>query len=49
MGFSLVAGHELLTAEASLVVEHRLSCPVTCGVFLDQGSNLRPLHWQADS
>ena len=49
MGFSLVAGHELLTAGASLVEEHRLSCPAACGVFLDQGSNPHPLHWQADS
>ena len=26
-----------------------LSCPVACGVFLDQRSNARLLHWQADS
>ena len=24
-------------------------CPVACGIFLDQGSNLRPLRWQAVS
>ena len=24
-------------------------CPVACGIFLDQGSNPCPLHWQADS
>ena len=29
--------------------EHGLSCPLACGIFLDQGLNLRPLHWQADS
>ena len=23
--------------------------PKGCGIFLDQGSNLCPLHWQADS
>ena len=26
-----------------------LSCTAACGVFLDQGSNLCPLQWQADS
>ena len=33
----------------SIVVAHRLSCCVACGIFLDQGLNLCPLHWQADS
>ena len=33
----------------SVVVAHRPSCSVACGIFLDQGSNLCPLHWQADS
>ena len=28
---------------------HGLSCSVACGILLDQGSNLCPLHWQADS
>ena len=28
---------------------HRLSCPVAQGIFLNQGSNPCPLHWQADS
>ena len=28
---------------------HRLSCSEACGIFLDQGSNPCPLHWQADS
>ena len=64
--------HQLLTAVASLAVEHRLQvyglsscgpqallgspivvhglcCPVAHGLSLDQGSNLCPLHWQADS
>ena len=31
------------------VVVHGLSCSVACGVFLDQVSNLRVLHWKADS
>ena len=33
----------------SVVVAHRLSCPVACGIFLEQGSNPCPLHWQADA
>ena len=33
----------------SVVVAHGLSCSAACGIFLDQGSNLCPLHWQADS
>ena len=28
---------------------HRLSCSTAHGIFLDQGSNPRPLHWQSDS
>ena len=28
---------------------HGLSCSTACGIFPDQGSNPRPLHWQADS
>ena len=33
---------------ASAAEAHRLSCSSACGVFPDQGSNPRPLHWQAD-
>ena len=33
----------------SVVVAHRLSCSAACEIFPDQGSNLCPLHWQADS
>ena len=33
----------------SVIVAHRPSCSVACGIFPDQGSNLCPLHWQADS
>ena len=33
----------------SVVVVHELSCLMTCGIFLDQGLNSCPLHWQADS
>ena len=32
----------------SVVVVHGLSCSAACGIFLDQGSNPCPLHWQAD-
>ena len=55
-GLSLVAIRGLLVAVAfllqstgSVVVAHRLSCPAVCGIFSDQGSNLCPLHWQADT
>ena len=33
----------------SVVVAHGLSCSSACGIFLDQGSNPCPLHWQTDS
>ena len=33
----------------SVVVAHGPSCSAVCGIFLDQGSNPCPLHWQADS
>ena len=33
----------------SVIVAHGPSCSAACGVFPDQGSNPRPLHWQADS
>ena len=33
----------------SLSVAHGLSRPMACGIFLDQGSNLSPLHWHVDS
>ena len=35
-------------AWASVVVEHGLSCSAACGIFLDQESNLCPLHRQVD-
>ena len=47
-GYCLVVVRKLLVLVASLVA-HRLSCPATCGIFLDQGSNLCLLHWQVDS
>ena len=33
----------------SVVVAHGPSGSAACGIFPDQGSNLCPLHWQADS
>ena len=33
----------------SVIVAHGPSCSAACGIFTDQGSNLCPLHWQADS
>ena len=36
-------------AQASVVVVHGLSCLATREIFLGQGSNLCPLHWQVDS
>ena len=38
-----------LQSSGSVVVAHGLSCSTACGIFLDQGSNLCPRHWQADS
>ena len=33
----------------SVVVVHRLHCPMVSKILLDQGSNPCPLHWQVDS
>ena len=44
----MVAAHGLESA-ISGVVAHKLSCPMTCGIFLDQESTLYPLHWHEDS
>ena len=45
---SLVAEHRLSVAQAAAVVAHGLSGPAACGIFMNQRSNLCPLHWQAD-
>ena len=42
---SLAAELRLLGSQASVVLAHGLSCAAACGTFLDQGSNLCPLHW----
>ena len=36
-----------LYSTGSVVVAHGLSCSAACGIFLDQGLNPCPLHWQA--
>ena len=38
-----------LERTGSVTAAHRLSCSMAQGIFLDQGSNPCPLHWQADS
>ena len=47
-GFS-GCGAWALGAGASVVGAHRLSCSMACGIFLDQGLNPCPLHWQPDN
>ena len=47
-GFSC-CGAQALGMQASVVVARGLSCSAACGIFPDQGLNLCPLHWQADS
>ena len=43
MAASPAAKRRLWGTKASVAVAHRLSCPVACGVFPDQGSNPCPL------
>ena len=38
-----------LQSAGLVVVVHGLSCSTACGIFLDQGLNPCPLHYQADS
>ena len=54
-GFSC-CGAQALGTWASVVAAHGLSsydtwlrCSTACGIFLHQGSNSYPLHWQVDS
>ena len=51
MWASVVVVHGLSSwgTQASVVMVHGLSCFLACGIFLDQGSNLCPLHLQVDS
>ena len=45
-GLSVVAPR--LQSTGSVVVAHRLSCSVACGIFPDQGLNPSLPHWQVD-
>ena len=36
-------------SRASVAAVRGLGCPVACGIFPNQGLNVRPLHWQVDS
>ena len=47
-GFSSCSMHAL-ECVGSIDVVHGLSCSTACGIFLDQGLNSCPLHWQVDS
>ena len=47
MGSVVVARR--LQSTGSVVVAHGLSCSAARGIFLDQGLNPCPLHWQVDS
>ena len=38
-----------LQSTGSIAVTHGLSCSEACGIFLDQGSNVSLLYWQANS
>ena len=38
-----------LQSIGSVVVVHGLSCSAVCEIFLDQGQNTCPVHWQPDS
>ena len=46
---SSLVENKALGVQASVVVVHGLTCPPACGIFLDQGFNPCPLHWQAES
>ena len=44
MAVASLIGEHRLQSTGSVVVAHGFSCSVACGIFLDQGSNLRLLH-----
>ena len=47
-GAALRGGVQALGHEGFSGVVHRLSCSTACGIFLGQGLNPGPLHWQVD-
>ena len=46
---SVVVVPGLQSTGSVVVYQGLISCPVACGIFLDQGLNPCLLHWQADS
>ena len=48
LGFS-TRGSRVLECAGSVVMVHRLRYPEPCGIFSDEGSSSRPLHWQLDT
>ena len=46
---SLAEEHRLQGMWAAAVVAHGLSCPMACGIFLEQGLDPCPLPCQANS
>ena len=44
-----VAAAPGLQSSGSTVMAHGASCSAVCKIFKNQGQNLCPLHWQADS
>ena len=47
-GFLIVVA-SLLQSTGCRCTGFQVVAPIVCGIFLDQGSNLCPLHWKADS
>ena len=47
-GLLFIAVCGIIIGMASPVVGHRLSCPITYGIFPDQGLNPCPLYWQVE-
>ena len=48
-GAFLVVEHGFQGVQASVAAVCSFSCPAACEIFLDQGSNPRPLPWKVDS
>ena len=46
---SVVVVPGLQSTGSVVMYQGLISCPVACGIFLDQGLNPCLLHWQADS
>ena len=46
---SRACGLQQLWSVGSVVLAHRLSCPMAHGIFPDKRSNPCPLHWQSNS